>query len=278
MTQAAPRRRATLQHAARVAVLVSKLAPPSLPSKEGALWAIASCDTLSRATKYPFTVPTNSLRETCEVVRKAVEQASQCVSISSMLHPLDTDERATVKMISDAARKYFYVLAMSMKLQPGGDLVSVAPSSVHGLGVFAAADIPKHSCCTAYPIDMLVLHEGISNSGFSTGAVFSRQHRNYEVEAHTQMKKRLLDYALDIAPGVAVYADPSQHSPGLCGHMINDPRGTDAEANCIEYPIGGGALIGILTLRDIAKGEELLMHYGERYWRARGSNGVVTKA
>ena len=61
---------------------------------------------------------------------------------------------------------------------------------------------------------------------------------------------------LDIAPGVAAYADPSTHSPGLCGHMINDPRGTGAEANCVECPIGGGALIGILTLRDVRGGED----------------------
>ena len=97
------------------------------------------------------------------------------------------------------------------------------------------------------------------------------------MEAHKRLKKQLIDYALDIAPGVAVYADPSQHSPAFCGHMINDPRGTPADANAVECPIGGGALIGILTLRDIAKGEELLMDYGERYWRARSQTSVKTK-
>ena len=273
-----PRGRLAAQHAARVAVLVSKLAPPTPPSIEGALWAIASCDTLKRAPKYPDDIPTKSLRETCEAVKKAVEAANHCVSISSVLQPLDTVERATVKTISDADQKYSYILAMSMKLQPGGNLVRVAPSSVHGLGVFAAADIPKHTCCTAYPIDMLVLHEEASQPGLCAAVVFSRQHRNYEVEAHKRLKKQLFDYALDIAPGVAVYADPSQHSPAFCGHMINDPRGTPADANAVECPIGGGALIGILTLRDIAKGEELLMDYGERYWRARSQTSVKTKS
>ena len=33
----------------------------------------------------------------------------------------------------------------------------VDPSPVHGLGVFAAKDVPKHTCITAYPIDLLVL-------------------------------------------------------------------------------------------------------------------------
>ena len=72
------------------------------------------------------------------------------------------------------------------------------------------------TCCTAYPIDLLVLHEGASEPGLCPVAMFSRQHRNIEEEAHKRMKKKLFDYALDIAPGVAVYADPSTHSPGFC--------------------------------------------------------------
>ena len=66
--QALPRGRLAAQHAAHVAVLVSKLALPTPPSIEGALWAIASCDTLKRAPKYPDDIPTKSLRETCEAV------------------------------------------------------------------------------------------------------------------------------------------------------------------------------------------------------------------
>ena len=124
-----------LQHAGRVSVMVSKLAPPSPPRKEAALWAIASCDTLGHAPDYPGKVPTNSLRETCEAAKEAAEQANHCVSISSTLQPLDNAERAAAEMISDACRKYFYILAMSLKLQPGDSLVRVAPSRVHGLGV-----------------------------------------------------------------------------------------------------------------------------------------------
>ena len=111
--------RPDLQHAARVSVLVSKLASPSLPREEAVLWAIASCDILSRAPDYLRIIPTDNLRETCEAVQEAVERASQCVSISSSLQPLGTAERAAVTMISDARRKYFYILAMSLKLKPG---------------------------------------------------------------------------------------------------------------------------------------------------------------
>ncbi len=238
-----------MQHAARVAVLVSKLAPPSPPRQEAALWAIASCDTLSRGPSCAHKISTKSLRETCEAVREVAEGVSNCVSLAAELQPLSVAERSTVKMMSGADRKYFYILAMSMKLEPAGELVRVAPSQVHGLGVFAAEDIPRHTCCTAYPVDLLVLHEEAAEPGTNPLVVFSRQHRNSEAEAHKRLKQQLVDYGLDIAPGVAVYADPSTHSPGYCGHMINDPRGTGAEANCVECPIGGGALIGILTLR-----------------------------
>ena len=106
----------------------------------------------------------------------------------------------------------------------------------------------------------------------------SGKHRNSEAEAHKRLKKQLIDYGLDIAPRVTVYADPATHSPGHCGHMINDPRGAGVEANCVECPIGGGALIGILTLRDVREGEELLMDYGERYWQERSQTGVKTKS
>ena len=207
-----------------------------------------------------------------------MEVVSNCVSLAAELQPLSVAERSTVKMMSGADRKYFYILAMSMKLEPAGELVRVAPSQVHGLGVFAAEDIPRHTCCTAYPVDLLVLHEEAAEPGPRRLVVFSRQHVDSEAEAHKRLKKQLFDYGLDIAPGVAAYADPSTHSPGLCRHMINDPRGTGAEANCVECPIGGGALIGILTLRDVREGEELLMDYGERYWQARSRTGVKTKS
>ena len=179
-----------VQHAARVAVSDSTLASPSPPRKEAALWAIASCDTLSRAPDYPGNVPTNNLRETCGAVKEAVEQANHWVSIFSLLEPL------------------VYILAMSLKLQPGGNLVRVAPSKVHGLGVFAARDIRKHTCFTAYPIDLLVLHEGGSEPGLRSLVAFSRQHRNSEAEAHKQLKKQLFDYALDIAPSPASQSTP----------------------------------------------------------------------
>ena len=60
--------------------------------------------------------------------------------------------------------------------------------------------------------------------------------------------------------------------------MINDPRGAGVEANCVECPIGGGALIGILTLRDVREGEGLLTGYVERSWQERSRTAVKTNS
>ena len=104
-------------------------------------------------------------------------------------------------------------------------------------------------------------------------ALFSRKHANRDVDANRRLRELLSDYGLEVC-GVTVYGDPATYSPGACGHMINDPRGTASEANCVECPIGRGALVGILPLRMVRKGEALLSNYGEPYWRTRGKSVV----
>ena len=46
----------------------------------------------------------------------------------------------------------------------------------------------------------------------------------------------------------------------------------------LNVPSVAGALIGILTLRDVREGEELLMDNGERYWQERSQTSVKTKS
>ena len=261
-------------HAGCVAVLVSRLALPSPPPREVALWTVASCDTLCRAPRFPKTITTKSLRETCEAVRAAVKFYELLVSAAAAKHPLDVSEKSTMCFVADSViHKHFFVLGMSMNLQLAGDLVQVCSSPVHGLGVFAVTDIPKHTCFTAYPFHVLELWEDAATTHRErqsprAATIFSRKHTNQDVDANRALKKRLSDYGMEMC-GVTVYGDPAVYSPGACGHMINDPRGTASEANCVECPIGGGALVGILTLRMVRKGEELFLNYGEPYWRAR---------
>ena len=94
------------QHAARASYLVSKLAPPDPPRLEVALWAIASCDILSRAPT-SHCINGKNLRETCEAVKDAVERINVFVNALAILQPLDFDEMSAVQAISDARRKYF---------------------------------------------------------------------------------------------------------------------------------------------------------------------------
>ena len=254
-------------HAGRVAVLVSRLALPNPPPKEVALWTIASCGTLCRAPNFPDKITTKSLRETCEEARDAVELIGDPLGYAVAQQPLDADERSTLEPIKDTAvYKHFFVLGMLMNLQLAGDLVRVGPSPVHGLGVFAAADIPKHTCFTAYPMDLLELWEDAATRrserklppkvpSARAAALFSRKHK--DIDRNVRLRKRLKDYGLELG-GVTVYAEPTTYSRGACGHMINDPRGAANEAKCMECSIGRGALVGILPLRMVRRGEELL--------------------
>ena len=104
-------------HAGCVAVLVSRLALPSPPPREVALWALASCDTLCRAPKFPKTITTKSLRETCEAVRAAVELYELLLSAAAARHPLDVSEKSSLGLVAySVIQKYFFVLGMGMSV------------------------------------------------------------------------------------------------------------------------------------------------------------------
>ena len=46
----------------------------------------------------------------------------------------------------------------------------------------------------------------------------------------------------------------------------------------LNVPSVAGPLIGILALRDVREGEELLMDNRERYWQERSQTSVKTKS
>lgn len=213
-------------HAGCVAVLVSRLALPSPPPREVALWALASCDTLCRAPKFPKTITTKSLRETCEAVRAAVELYELLLSAAAARHPLDVSEKSSLGLVAySVIQKYFFVLGMSMNLELDGDCVQVLPSPVHGLGVFAVTDIPKHTCFTAYPINLLELWEDVVEGhskreprGPRVVALFSREHNNRDADANARLRESSSDYGLEMC-GVTVYGDPAVYSPGATLHV-----------------------------------------------------------
>lgn len=81
-------------------------------------------------------------------------------------------------------------------------------------------------------------------------------------------------YVLQTRQGAGI--DAARRNSGL-GRWVNDPRGAVDEngrarrANCefvLHTPRGGGQRIAaVRTLRPILKGEELLVRYGDDYWR-----------
>ena len=105
-------------HAGRVAVLVSRLALPSPPPREVALWTIASCDTLCHAPSFPNKITTKSLRETCEAVRDAAEQYGPLLGVAAARQPLNVEEKSSLKPMKETVlHKHFFVLGMIIHLQ-----------------------------------------------------------------------------------------------------------------------------------------------------------------
>lgn len=74
-------------------------------------------------------------------------------------------------------------------------------------------------------------------------------------------------YYLEVTRATAI--DAARTNAGE-GRWVNDPRGTDAATNCefvMHTPPGGERTAVVRTLRPVRKGEELLVKYGQQYWR-----------
>ena len=162
------------------------------------------------------------------------------------------------------------------------DWTRVAPSPVHGQGVFAKKLIPKNTVVTTYPAVIvefledgatLARQRGVDKSTRVMKTLMSHRAATEPPEKQIEVLRRPRDawcgYALDLPGGVTIYADPGTFSGSACGHKINDNMGVADAPNVIECPLCGGVVIGILSLRDISEGEELFMSYGSDYWRDR---------
>ena len=85
-------------------------------------------------------------------------------------------------------------------------------------------------------------------------------------------------YFLRTSTHVAV--DAARTNSGQ-GRWVNDPRGTPLRANAefrLHTPPGQQRRACVRTLRPIAKGEEILVRYGDAYWRYQGANGSPRRA
>jgi hypothetical protein len=161
------------------------------------------------------------------------------------------------------------------------DWVNVAPSPVHGEGVFAKKDIPQNTIVTTYPADLLMLLSDVGAEerrqqtiSFDrlrkkTQQLIYMSRRDLETKAVQQLSRDWDDYGLEHPSGCSIFADPYSYTPSKCGHKINDALDTGHTNNCMECFLCHGVVIGILSSRDIKEGEELFMSYGKPYWEER---------
>jgi hypothetical protein len=149
--------------------------------------------------------------------------------------------------------------------------VTIKNSRIHGRGVFATCDIPKHSIVTLYPRHMIIL-DGLIESHMMADDM------NFDV----------IDYQMKLSENISIVGFPTHTSdPKMLGHMLNDPVGntfyspykshirqsilkyfTDISyiCNCTCKTDMDVGITYILTLKNIKCDEELVMPYGPQYW------------
>lgn len=165
--------------------------------------------------------------------------------------------------------------------------ITVAPSQLHGNGIFATKTIPVSVVVTFYPCDAIqYIH---------TTQLAIHQHRD-GVNLHIEKDEAIIhDYKFNLSDkkGIRIVGNPRRHSnTRLLGHLIND-GGKDVFAgvaakklknskllyalsleyltssvssrNCDFHPNTNKTVISALTTRAIEAGEELLTTYGTFY-------------
>jgi hypothetical protein len=180
------------------------------------------------------------------------------------------------------------VLSHNIKL-PYND-ITVKPSSIHGVGIFATENIPSNKIITFYPANAIVLYNGDKYNEYLYGSnsqefitTFYKYGESYTLGGTS---KYFGEYGLK--------SDPKQMNNPLClGHLLNDGIGnlfkgisyiklhknptlfkniadqyTNIHNNINAHlellddlPVGF-----IFTSKNINKGEEIVTCYGIRYW------------
>lgn len=183
---------------------------------------------------------------------------------------------------------------LSARLVTGLQRVRVGPSGVAGAGdgVFATVDISEGDIVTCYPGDAVMAlppgHDAETASGYGPRHRVTIWGTHVPASLREQATRHMEEYSLNVD---AVYA-----VCGLCalrdemayvGHLVNDgarvSRGLGglsggaaaayADASAARRNAGHETLEGCHTVtlatRDIARGDEIFVTYGHRFWRSR---------
>jgi hypothetical protein len=174
---------------------------------------------------------------------------------------------------------------------------------VHGRGLFATRALPPHAALTFYPAHLLVDAKGSIYSTDKATAVRMRQAGKQGAE----LAALLADHSCALGPdGLRLVGMPERcEDQRLLGHMVNDAAlvdvfaSTDVDAlrdratlrrlvvcflknalkytNCAFMSDARHLTRCLVTRREIAAGEELLVTYGLGYWLQRNYGADVTQ-
>jgi SET domain-containing protein len=169
------------------------------------------------------------------------------------------------------------LITMTTLPYPFESNIEIRKSNIHGNGVFATENIKKDSIITFYPAHLIKDNEFQNEQG--AYRTFFTNNKVFEPND---------DYKLNITQKYSIYGDKNKISnKRLLGHMINDSNRFNVTSNdiieiknevssyllksqtlnnCKLYHIDKYEIPYIKAIKDIKKGDELLMAYDPIYW------------
>jgi len=134
-----------------------------------------------------------------------------------------------------------------------------------GEGLFATRDIEMGEYITTYPVCWVVVTE----DGKRSYATCQDIYENYEelVKQDDYLNDKCGNYSVGLFEDFTVLADPDvRYDNRLFGHMINDLSVEGEESYDIEKRNVAFSFLDIHAVKNIKKGEELSICYGQDYW------------
>jgi hypothetical protein len=156
-----------------------------------------------------------------------------------------------------------------------------------GNGLFASRDIASGELITLYPADAILFRNGEKEE--VTGVLYGTKEH---CPSLTRDEARA--YEIRISPTHSIVGDRDRTTDlAYLGHICNDgailvdatdeartfySKSSVLAANAAFLDISGGCHVGLFALRDISRGSEIFVSYGEWYWLSRGSNQMFHEA
>ena len=165
----------------------------------------------------------------------------------------------------------------------------VAPSSLHGLGVFATRDIKKGEIVTLYPGDAVLQWKDDRQDLRDVKVLFGSHVPLLKQDVKKATSEESRAYEILATDTISVVGDPELcDDMSYVGHIINDGSFCDSLEGRVKYERDTAKLMNAehcllrgwsgrklpvhfftRAARDIAKDEEILVSYSFGYWLAR---------